>query len=167
MTSRLHLHLDGDDSVELHVTHSNIPSFNADLRFSLQMPVEAVKDKLWKICGTAVNSMSLELYDDSGAKIALLSNDSAPFGFYSPLNGYRLHVVDLDPSSITSGGWLDDTSLVQKYEISEEAYEKRQGTFRKFKEKLAHQNPEIASTKVPDNYMEDLCANIKVRQGGR
>ncbi|KAL9247886.1 hypothetical protein vseg_021266 [Gypsophila vaccaria] len=160
MTCRLQL--EGDDSVLLHVTHSNIASFNADLRFSLQMSVEAVKDKLWKKCGTSVHSMSLELYDDSGALIAQLSDNSAPFGFYSPLNGYRLHVVDLDPSSITSGGWLDDTSLVQKYEISEEDYEKRQGTFRKFKEKLAHQNPQSVSTKVPDNYMEDLCANIKV-----
>ena len=35
--------------------------------------------------------------------------------------------MDLDPSSITSGGWLEDTSLVQKYTISEEAYSKRDG----------------------------------------
>ena len=40
---------------------------------------------------------------------------------------FRLHVVDLDPSSISSGGWLEDTSLVEKYQISEEAYNKRQG----------------------------------------
>jgi len=38
-----------------------------------------------------------------------------------------LHVVDLDPTSISSGGWLEDTSLVEKYQISEEAYNKRQG----------------------------------------
>jgi hypothetical protein len=38
-----------------------------------------------------------------------------------------LHVVDLDPASVTSGGWLEDTSLVEKYEISEEAYNKRGG----------------------------------------
>jgi hypothetical protein len=40
---------------------------------------------------------------------------------------FRLHVVDLDPASVTSGGWLEDTSLVEKYEISEEAYNKRGG----------------------------------------
>ncbi|XP_074272969.1 tubulin-folding cofactor B [Silene latifolia] len=160
MASRLQM--EGDDSVLLHVTHSNFKTFNADVRFSLQMSVEAVKDKLWKKCGTAVDSMSLELYDDAGSRLALLSDNSAPFGFYSPLNGYRLHIVDLDPSSITSGGWLDDTSLVQKYEISEEDYEKRQGTFRKFKEKLPHQNPTSTSAKVPHNYMENLCTNIKV-----
>lgn len=40
---------------------------------------------------------------------------------------FRLHVIDLDPSSVTSGGWLEDTSLVEKYTISEEAYNKREG----------------------------------------
>lgn len=156
------LQIEGDESVLLRVTHSNLKSFNADVRFSLQMSVEAVKEKLWKKCGTSVNSMSLELYDDNGAKIAELSDNSRPFGFYSPLDGFRLHIVDRDPSSVTSGGWLEDTSLVEKYKISDEAYEKRDGTFKKFKEKLAHQKPACASTKVADNYMEDLCANIKV-----
>lgn len=40
---------------------------------------------------------------------------------------YRLHIVDLDPSSVTSGGWLEDTSLVEKYTISDEAYDKLDG----------------------------------------
>ncbi|KAH9607275.1 hypothetical protein KSS87_017323 [Heliosperma pusillum] len=168
MASR-RLQMEGDDSVLLHVTHSNIKSFNADVRFSLQMSVEAVKDKLWKKCGTAVDSMSLEIYDAAASKIATLSDNSAPFGFYSPLNGYRLHVVDLDPSSITSGGWLDDTSLVQKYEISEEAYQKRQGTFRKFKEKLPHQDPSSTSAKVRTSFSIhfDTCAeNNGPKSGG-
>ncbi|XP_021864366.1 tubulin-folding cofactor B [Spinacia oleracea] len=160
MASRLQIQ--GDESVLCHVTHSNLKSFNADVRFSLQLTVEAMKEKLWKKCGTSVDSMSLELYDDTGAKIADLSDNARPFGFYSPMNGCRLHVVDLDPASVTSGGWLEDTSLVEKYEISDEAFKKRDGTFRKFKEKLAVQNPPGASNKLPDNYMEDLCANIKV-----
>ncbi|KAH0904995.1 hypothetical protein HID58_044498 [Brassica napus] len=38
---------------------------------------------------------------------------------------FQLHIVDLDPSSVTTGGWLEDTSLVEKYNISEEDYAKR------------------------------------------
>uniref|UniRef100_A0A5B7B110 Putative tubulin-folding cofactor B isoform X2 n=1 Tax=Davidia involucrata TaxID=16924 RepID=A0A5B7B110_DAVIN len=160
MASRLQIQ--GDESVLLGVTHSNLKSFSADVRFSLQMTVEAVKEKLWKKCGTSVNSMCLELYDDTGAKISDLSDNLRPLGFYSPLDGYRLHVIDLDPSSVTSGGWLEDTSLVEKYTISEEAYDKLDGTYRKFKEKFIHQNPSAHETKISDNYMENLCANIKV-----
>ncbi|XP_061348998.1 tubulin-folding cofactor B isoform X2 [Gastrolobium bilobum] len=154
--------MEGDESVLLRVTHSNLKTFTADIRFSLQLSVEAVKDKLWKKCGTSVNSMHLELYDDVRNKIADLTDNSKPLGFYSPLEGFRLHVVDLDPSSVTSGGWLEDTSLVEKYKISEEAYKQREGTFRKYKEKLTSQIPSTVEANIPDNYMEDPCANIKV-----
>ncbi|XP_050228199.1 tubulin-folding cofactor B [Mercurialis annua] len=156
------LQIEADDSVLLRVTHSNLKSFSADVRFSLQSTVESVKDKLWKKCGTSVNSMSLELYDDTKSKICDLSDDSRHLGFYSPLDGYRIHVIDLDPSSVTSGGWLEDTSLVEKYTISDEAYAKRDGTYRKFKEKFVSQNPSAFQPKIADNFMEDLCANIKV-----
>jgi tubulin-folding cofactor B len=112
------------------------------------MSVEAVKEKLWKKCGTSVNSMALELYDDSGSKVAVLSDDSRPLGFFSPFDGFRLHIIDLDPSSVTTGGWLEDTSLVEKYNISEEDYAKRTDSFRKFKEKRVSQNPVAAEAKV-------------------
>lgn len=51
------------------------------------MTVEAVKEKLWKKCGTSVSSMCLELYDDTGAKVSDLSDNTRPFGFYSPQDG--------------------------------------------------------------------------------
>lgn len=51
------------------------------------MTVEAVKEKLWKKCGTSVNSMFLELYDDTGAKIADVGDDARSLGFYSPQDG--------------------------------------------------------------------------------
>ncbi|QCD86551.1 ribosomal RNA methyltransferase Nop2 [Vigna unguiculata] len=159
MASSIELH--GEDSVVLRVTHSNLKTFNADIRFSLQLTVEGVKDKLWKKCGTSVNSMHLELYDDArNDKIADLSDNSKPLGFYSPLNGFRLHVVDLDPTSISSGGWLEDTSLVEKYEISDEAYNKRQGI--KYKEKITSHVHATEEAKISDTSMEELCANIKV-----
>ncbi|KAL2460288.1 Tubulin-folding cofactor B [Abeliophyllum distichum] len=156
------LQIQGDESVLLRITHSNIKSFSADVRFSLQMTVEAVKEKLWKKCGTSVNSMFLELYDDTGAKVSDLGDNMRPLGFYSPQDGFRLHIIDMDPSSVTSGGWLEDTSLVEKYKISEEAFDKLGGTFRKFKEKLGHQHPSVHESKISDNFMEDVCANMKV-----
>jgi len=79
--------IERDESVLLRVTHSNLKSFNPDIRFSLQLTVEAVKDKLWKKCGTSVNSMHLELYDELCNKIADLSDHSKLLGFYSPFDG--------------------------------------------------------------------------------
>ncbi|XP_066345020.1 tubulin-folding cofactor B-like isoform X2 [Miscanthus floridulus] len=134
------LQLPADDSVLLLVTHSNLSTFAADIRVSQQTTVEALKDKLWRKTGTAVASMRLQLRDDTGAKIADLDDDAAPLAAYAPYNGYRIHVVDLDPSSLTSGGWLEDTSLVDKYKMSDEAYDKLDTNFRKFKEKMVPKN---------------------------
>ncbi|KAL5730151.1 hypothetical protein ACHQM5_003009 [Ranunculus cassubicifolius] len=155
------LQIPADDSVLLRATHSNIKSFTSDVRFSLQTTVESIKDKLWKKSGTSVDSMRLVLYDDFGSKVADLNEHLKPLGFYSPHDGYRVHIMDLDPSSVTSGGWLDNTSLVEKYTISDEAYDKLDGTFRKYKEKLAAQYPYILETKASDKY-RGLCANVKV-----
>lgn len=59
------------------------------------MSVDSVKEKLWKKCGTSVNSMCLELFDDSGAKISDLTDNSIPLGFYSPLDGYFIEFFNL------------------------------------------------------------------------
>jgi hypothetical protein len=47
---------------------------------------------------------------------------------------YVLHIIDTDPMSLSANGWLEDTSKVQKYEMSDEAYAERENTYRKFKE---------------------------------
>lgn len=62
-------------------------------------------------------------------------------GYYSPYDGCRLHIVDLDPNSASAGGWLEDVSLVKKYEISEEAYSARENTYRNFRKKKMEEDP--------------------------
>ncbi len=47
---------------------------------------------------------------------------------------YVLHIIDTDPLSLSANGWLEDTSKVQKYEMSDQAYAERENTYRKFKE---------------------------------
>lgn len=37
---------------------------------------------------------------------------------------------DNDPTSLSRSGWLEDTSKVEKYVMSEEDYAKREGTYR-------------------------------------
>ena len=50
------------------------------------------------------------------------------------LRRYVLHIIDTDPLSLSANGWLEDTSKVQKYEMSDQAYAERENTYRKFKE---------------------------------
>lgn len=49
--------------------------------------MSSVKEKIWRKCGTSVDYMSVELYDDTGAKLGVLNDDAKALGFYSPQNG--------------------------------------------------------------------------------
>lgn len=53
-------------------------------------------------------------------------------GFYSVESGNEIHVIDTDPYSLSRGGGLTDTSLVEKYKMTDEAYDKRKGTLREY-----------------------------------
>ena len=71
---------------------------------SMQMSVMAVKIKLTAHCGTAANSMELQLMDDRGKLKATLLNDRQ-LGYYSPHDGYdgcsHTPRVPLKPSLLT------------------------------------------------------------------
>lgn len=44
-----------------------------------------------------------------------------------------IHVIDTDANSRSASGWLEDTSKVQKYVMSDEDYAKRKNTYKQFK----------------------------------
>ena len=47
---------------------------------------------------------------------------------------YEVHILDTNPLSASANGWLEDTSKVEKYMMSDDAYRQRDGTYRKYKE---------------------------------
>lgn len=59
-----------------------------------------------------------------------LSNDGWTIGYYGSKSGDFIHVVDSDPNSLALRGGLEDVSQVKKYVMSDEAYDKRENTFR-------------------------------------
>mmetsp|Transcript_8717 Transcript_8717/g.18554 ORF Transcript_8717/g.18554 Transcript_8717/m.18554 type:complete len:285 (+) Transcript_8717:226-1080(+) len=130
-----------ESTVLLHVTHSNLQARFFEIRLDLHMTVEAVKVKLSFHCGTNPSAMLLQLLDEGGSVVATLYEDSRKLGFYSPHSGYTLHVIDTDPTSASAGGWLEDTSLVQKYMMSDDEYNKRENTYRRWKEGKLKDDP--------------------------
>ncbi|CAI5506597.1 unnamed protein product [Closterium sp. Naga37s-1] len=168
------------DTVSLLVTHSHLKRQFIDMKFSLnpynpcfslseQSSVERVKEQLQVHTGTAVSAMQLQLFSASSKSSetdTLLHSgleDIRLLGYYSPQNGYRLHVIDTDPTSAAASGWLDDTSLVEKYTISEEDYEKRDDSVRRFKQQLYTARPDLAPQPgTSADFMADIAATIKV-----
>ena len=74
--------------------------------------------------------MVLQLLDDTKNMIATLYEDHRKLGYYSPQDGYTLHIIDTDPTSASLNGGLEDVSLVDKYVMSDEAYNKREESYR-------------------------------------
>eukprot|EP00736_Rhodelphis_marinus_P010270 Rmarinus@m.6239 len=130
-----------ESTVRLHVTHSNLKAEFMDLRLDRHMKISTVKDKLKTHTGTNPDSMRLYLKQSNGAPVAELGDDSRMLGYFSPEDGMILHVVDTDPHSLSAHGGLEDLSLVKKYVMDDETYNKRDQTYRKFKEEKLAEDP--------------------------
>jgi len=131
----------GESTVLLHVTHSNLKARMFEIRLDRHMTVERVKEKLRTHTGTGSLFMHLTLLDFNGQVVADMINDELKLGYFSPMNGWTIHITDLDPHSLAANGGLEDVSLVKKYEISEDDYCKREDNFRKWKEQKKAADP--------------------------
>ena len=110
--------------------------------------------------------MTLQLHDTSDAVICTLADDNETLASYGPQVGYTIHVFDANPMSQLKG--LEDVSQVQKYEISEEAYAKRDGTFRQFKQKMMKEDPDFMKKNkekaADEEYGKEEASKIEVGQ---
>merc|ERR1711977_173715 len=127
--------------VLINVSHSNLKAKFMEIRLDKHMTIEDVCDKLRRHCGTGVENMMLQLFNNAGQMVCQLDDMNRKLGYYSPEDGYGIHIVDTNPHSLSAGGWLEDVSLVKKYEISEDAYNKREGTARKWMEEKKAADP--------------------------
>jgi len=177
------------DLVRINVSHSNLKAKFIELRFDKHMLIEDVYVKACHNCGGgSAETVMLQLFDPVGNFVAQLDDMTKPLGFYSPENGFGIHVLDSDPNSLSAGGWLENTALVKKYEISEEAYEAREGTVRKWMQSQKAKDPTWTLEKEmmrrrdptweppqpkPENYQQDEAGEIvlgsrcEVNPGGR
>lgn len=118
-------------TVSICMTHSNLSANHLDIRLDLHMTIESVKVRFKTHVGTPLDHQKLIL-KDNGRIICEMSDNSKMLGFYSVVSGNEIHIIDTDPFSLSRGGGLTDTSLVEKYRMTDDAYDKRKGTMRDY-----------------------------------
>ena len=91
--------------------------------------------------GSNVSTMRLSLKDWDGALVAPMSDDEM-LGYFSPEDGWTIHIDDTDAHSASAGGWLEDVSKVKKYEMSDDAYNARKHV-QTVEERAARQGPDV------------------------
>ena len=79
--------------VKLNLTHSQLTIRVPEVRFSLREPICEIKLSLVSRFGTSVDFMELELQDQEGKHVSYMNDELKPLGFYSPEEGYHIHVI--------------------------------------------------------------------------
>lgn len=111
---------------------STLSSFESKGRFNRGITIAELKGKLEMIVGASASCMDLELFSVSDQFLQKLDNNEALLGSFPVDDDCRIHVID------RSGGQLGDftdVSQVEKFELSDDAYEKRSDSARSFMKK--------------------------------
>ena len=128
--------LDVDKQLKVNITHSHTKTVLAEQRFHSSSKIFEVKNFLCKKYGTLPEYMKLKLLKKDQQPIFIIDEEKC-LGDFSVEDYDTIHVIDSNPNSVMVQNNFDDVSTVNKYEISEVDYEKRNDTVRKFRQKLA------------------------------
>eukprot|EP00941_MAST-03F_sp_MAST-3F-sp1_P003200 g3200.t1 len=134
--------------VSITLTHNLLKRKMIEIRLDLHTTIANVKKKIYHHTGTAPQHQSLVLKEND-QPICELSDDSRPLGFYSVKSGMEIKVVDTNPFSLAKNGGLEDTSLIQKYVMSDEAYDKKKNSVRQYKRDQLAKDPNWKPPKLP------------------
>ncbi|KZT20957.1 hypothetical protein NEOLEDRAFT_1139985 [Neolentinus lepideus HHB14362 ss-1] len=112
------------------------PDTRSERRFDLHLTIGQLKGKLELITGIPVPNQAISVLNfETDAQVAgVLDDDSKPLGFYGLRDHQVLDVMDTNPSSSFTGQ-LSDVSQVQKFELSESEYQKRQDSVLIYKQR--------------------------------
>jgi len=116
--------------VLLDVTHSNLKQKWHNIRFESHATLEEIKDKLYRHGGTSCWAMDLYLRRSPGDTV-YMSNTGWSLDKYGAHHGMELYIEDNDEYSVSRNGGLENIDLVEKYEMTDEVYDKLQNTVRK------------------------------------
>ncbi|RXN01506.1 Tubulin-folding cofactor B [Acipenser ruthenus] len=132
-------------TVSVRVT-STANSFEALRRFNRAITIAEFKCKLELVVGIQASCMDLQLFSSTDAFLQKLDDNEALMGSYPVDDNCRIHVIDKSGSG--SGGF-EDLSTVEKFQLPDEAYDKRSESVRSFlkKNKAGRFNEEKAAQK--------------------
>jgi tubulin-folding cofactor B len=154
-------------TVRLSIYHSILRSdFGQEKLFELSLTIRQLKKKLETIVGTPPPYMKLSLRqadEPSDAIVAHLDDDDKTLGEYHPSDGQVLYVEDIDPNHTVAQ--LQEISKVEKFQLSDEEYKKRENTFLKWKEQQKRNNTNKPLTSTAETITNESMVspeNIKV-----
>mmetsp|Transcript_26470 Transcript_26470/g.54176 ORF Transcript_26470/g.54176 Transcript_26470/m.54176 type:complete len:337 (+) Transcript_26470:120-1130(+) len=156
----------------LDLTHSNLRQRHAEIRFDKHDTVDELRRRIHQKTGTPPCFQHLQLKSCSGDggviyhEISPETESERMLGYYNFPLGANVHCVDMDPYSKSSGGALEDTSLVEKYVMTDEEYDRRKGTLRDWGREQKEQDKEFSLRKHAKLHAELVEARRFYKESG-
>jgi len=112
-------------------------SFISERKFDRGINVSQLKNKLEMIVGMAAVSMTVQVFDEQDKLLMTLDEDDRLIGSYQIDDGMRIHVI--------GQSMLEEFDNVDKYEMSDDLYDNKEGTVRSImkKRQIGKYNPEL------------------------
>ncbi|KAL5531235.1 hypothetical protein ACEPAG_4112 [Sanghuangporus baumii] len=113
------------------------PDTRSERRLDLHLTVQQLKTKLEPITGIPVSAqrISVKNSEEDSSVVAILDDDNRLLGFYGIRDWQVLKVEDTSPPGASLTGQFTDVSQVEKFEISEAEYAKRQDSVLAYKQR--------------------------------
>ena len=118
--------------------------------------------------GTPPHSQHLQLKSGGALfyEIPPNSESDRKLGYYSLPLGANVHCVDVDPNSSSANGAYEDTSLVEKYTMTDEEYDKRKGTLRDWGRQEKERDPSFSLRRHAREHAELVEARRLYKESG-
>lgn len=156
------------NTVLLDFTHSNLKQRHIEQRLDKSSTIDDVRMKIHQKTGTPPCDQHLQIRNGFGAVVAEIppdSHDSTKIGYFSIENGWTIHCVDSNPFSSSRNGSLENTNLVEKYRMSEDDYDAREGTLRDWARKQKDRDAAFTLAKHAREHRETLEAMRQAKLG--
>lgn len=160
-----HLH---ERTVLLDLTHSNLRQRHVEIRFDRHDTIEKVRRVIHQKTGTPPCFQRLRLTAPCGRRaLAEIPSpeehhdpalEHRPLGYFGVESGSTVHCVDVDPHSGSRGGRYEDVSLVPKYVMSDEDYDRRTGTLRDWERRRKEEDATFSLAKHAREHRERMEA---------
>jgi len=123
------------DTLLLDMTHNYLKHQYLEIPFSASWGLQEVQNKVYQTFGTSPEFQEITI---GGKRITAEGGSLFQHGV---ANRSLLYCNDTNPHSDARGGGFEDVSLVKKFELTDEEYDKRENTYRAYKRRMIAKDP--------------------------